>query len=246
MITVRNETITSGCKVRVHLILVQLWTFGLKIKHVSNHHHSDPHGVSRPTYLQAPLGRCRQLLGPVLTNPPNWSQLLLQLLLPSGQCWIRAARKEPVILNQFCATGKEDGLGWGTGGGQKVNWTNVWPWEDGHMVKEMRQTWCWWCRAWGTWKTTNMLSDTERGEERRGGRRKKSWGWKQSSSDSRCLDVRVEHVWTWATQSHAHLICTATENRILPCGRLGTQVEVGGRITTTLWIIKANVWSLCL
>lgn len=61
---------------------------------------------SLSSYLQTPLGWNCQFLGPVLTEPPSLSQLLLQLLLPSGQCWIGAARKEPVILNQFCATGK--------------------------------------------------------------------------------------------------------------------------------------------
>ncbi len=65
--------------------------------------------VSLSTYLQASLGRSCQLLGPVLAEPPSLNQLLLQLLLPSGQCWIGAARKEPVILNQFCATGKGEG-----------------------------------------------------------------------------------------------------------------------------------------
>lgn len=77
---------------------------------------------SLSTYLQASLGWSCQLLGPVMAEPPSLSQLLLQLLLPSGQCWIGAARKEPVILNQFCATGK--GVCW-------LDWGCIYGWEVG-------------------------------------------------------------------------------------------------------------------
>lgn len=93
-------------------------------------------GTSLTTYLQTSLGRCCQLLGPVLAEHTSLSQFLLQLLLPSFQCWIGAARKEPVILNQFCATGEgECWLDWGVyswmGGGDGMNRTEWWWSEKG-------------------------------------------------------------------------------------------------------------------
>ena len=66
-----------------------------------------------PSYLQAAPVRA--------TGPPASAhlegsclgQLPLHPLLLACQHWIRAARKEPVILNQFCATGRRGGGGEG-------------------------------------------------------------------------------------------------------------------------------------
>lgn len=104
---------------------------------IPEHNHSN---VNLSTYLKASLGRSCQLLDPVLTEPPRLSQLLLQLLLPTDQCWIGAARKEPVILNQFCATGKgECCLDWGWIYGWEVGYimgrTEWWRSERRHFLK---------------------------------------------------------------------------------------------------------------
>lgn len=128
--------------------------------------------TSPSTHLQASLGRSRQLLGPVLAEPPSLSQLLLQLLLPSFQCWIGAARKEPVILNQFCATGKRGmsvGLGmylW-MGGGYKMSSTEWWWSErrqddrDGEEMHVLADVVFWWRGRWGTFNTTDELCNIE-------------------------------------------------------------------------------------
>lgn len=64
------------------------------------------------SYLQVAELRARasSLLALLWMESSSLSQLLLQLPLPIGQCWIGAARKEPVILNQFCATGSYEGF----------------------------------------------------------------------------------------------------------------------------------------
>lgn len=102
---------------------------------IPEHDHSN---ANLSTYLKASLGRSCQLLDPVLTEPPRLSQLLLQLLLPTDQCWIGAARKEPVILNQFCATGKGECC---------LDWGWIYGWEVGYiyngqdrMVAEWKKT----------------------------------------------------------------------------------------------------------
>lgn len=79
------------------------WAMSYYLQHKLNYE-----CLTQPAYLKFParLG----ILPSFRLHSANLlacGQFLLQLLLPWDYGWIRAARKEPVILYQFCATGKQ-------------------------------------------------------------------------------------------------------------------------------------------